>query len=673
VACSADGTCLAAAAFDSAVSHAGAGPVYVSADAGQTWVQSAAPILQWTALAFSGDGTKLLAAGWDGSYGHVYASTNLGQTWSLMSSNVDFDSLVQIASSNDGTRLVAAGGYSRGPSLYTSTNSGVDWTRTTIEADCVAISADGMQMVAVGSYAVWASQDGGDSWVQTWDAFQSTPFSFVSLVSVTMSANGARLVGVDNSAQVYSSSDLGSNWIKSWGPAEHLQAICGSQDGTWLVTAAPGGIYISTNSGSGWVNLSEPQVLGLPTSAPAANWRAIACSADGTNLVACESPVAALDSGQIYVSHNRGADWTLTSAPLGRWTALASSAGGAKLVAVAGGASGSMGNFTYYSGPIISSADFGQSWAQTSVPLRPWSSVACSTNGTCVLAATCDGAVYFSSDSGGTWTLTSATNNSWVAVAISPDGLRLAAAPRNGLIYISTNAGRAWTRVGLTYAPFTTAWLTNLSMLYWWNVLAISADGSKLAVGGNDALFISADGGVTWSQGAVRGVPQAIAFSADGTRLAVANHVLSMSADAGATWTEAAFTNFVSCVALSADGTKVAGLACHWGARDQDDNGGIFVAQTFPFAPAPRLDVVPSWTVTQTNGVASSNACVTLTWQLAQTGYALQTNSDVDPASWADVNWGTEGLVSLDVNHDADNQAMFFNLGPKWFFRLKKQ
>jgi hypothetical protein len=261
--------------------------------------------------------------------------------------------------------------------------------------------------------------------------------------------------------------------------------------------------------------------------------------------------------------------------------------------------------------------------------------VACSTNGNRVLAATCDGGVCFSSDSGGTWALTSAPSNFWVAVAISADGMRLAAAPRNGPIYISTNAGSAWNSIGLRNAPDWTGWSTNLSTLYWWNALAMSADGSKLAIGGRDDIFISADGGATWRQAAGQGIEQSIA--------------------------------------LSADGTKVAAAASYMGARDWDDNGGIFVAQSFPFAPAPRLDVVPSWTVAQTNGVASSNACVTLTWRLAQTGYALQANSDLDPAGWVDVNWGTQGLVLLDMNHDADNQAVFFNSGPERFFRLKKQ
>jgi hypothetical protein len=209
-------------------------------------------------------------------------------------------------------------------------------------------------------------------------------------------------------------------------------------------------------------------------------------------------------------------------------------------------------------------------------------------------------------------------------------------------------------------------------MLYWWNALAMSPDGSKLALGGRESIFISTDG-AAWSQGEVRGVPQAIAFSGDGTKLAVASYVLSLSTDGGATRTEAAFTNLISYVALSADGTKLAATASYYGDRDSDDNAGIMVAQTFPFATAPRWDVAPSWTVAQTNGVASSNACVTLTWQRAQTGYALQANRELDPAGWADVNWGTQGLVSLDMNHDANNQAVFMTLGPQRFFRLKKQ
>ena len=159
--------------------------------------------------------------------------------------------------------------------------------------------------------------------------------------------------------------------------------------------------------------------------------------------------------------------------------------------------------------------------------------MACSTNGNRVLAATWDGAVYVSSNAAATWTLTSAPINLGAAVAISADGLRLAVAPADGPICISTNAGRAWTTAGLKNPPDWTPWSTNLSMVYWWYALGMSADGSKLAVGGTDCMFISADGGATWQQGAVSAEPQSFGFSADGTRLAVANYALSLSADGG--------------------------------------------------------------------------------------------------------------------------------------------
>jgi hypothetical protein len=402
--------------------------------------------------------------------------------------------------------------------------------------------------------------------------------------------------------------------------------------------------------------VSEPQVLGLTTGAPVGNWRAIACSADGTNLVTFEAPAAARDAAQIYTSQNRGTDWTLTSAPVDQWAALASSVDGSKLVAVAGSADST------YSGPIISSADFGARWTQTSAPLRPWSSVASSTNGNWLVAATYDGAIYVSSDSAATWTQTGAPSNDWWAVAISADGARMAAAPRNGPVYISTNGGGAWTQTGPPHPPDWTAWSTNQPRLTWWIGLAMSADGMKLvaAAGGEGGIFTSADGGVSWQQAGGPSGWSSVASSADGTRLAAAGPGLYLSTDSGATWTRAGITVTAGCVALSADGTKLtAGTSAPTIAGR--DNGVIFVAQTFPLEPAPRLNVI------------STNGCISLSWRVALTGYALQENSSLDPASWVDVTWLTEGLVFLDVSHQAESQAVLGEMGPRRFFRLKEE
>src|SRR6267142_133119 len=50
----------------------------------------------------------------------------------------------------------------------------------------------------------------------------------------------------------------------------------------------------------------------MKTGAPSNSWSAVACSANGTTVVAACNPARA---GQIYVSTNSGADWSVTSAP----------------------------------------------------------------------------------------------------------------------------------------------------------------------------------------------------------------------------------------------------------------------------------------------------------------------------------------------------------------------
>jgi hypothetical protein len=77
-------------------------------------------------------------------------------------------------------------------------------------------------------------------------------------------------------------------------------------------------IYTSTDAGGTWA----------PTLAPTNEWAAVACSADGTQLVAADSGDG---DGLIYASTNAGLSWTPTAAPVGFWTSIASSADGSRI------------------------------------------------------------------------------------------------------------------------------------------------------------------------------------------------------------------------------------------------------------------------------------------------------------------------------------------------------
>ncbi len=67
----------------------------------------------------------------------------------------------------------------------------------------------------------------------------------------------------------------------------------------------------------------------IATSAPATNWASVACSADGSKIVAGH------DAG-IYISADFGSNWAPAMTPPLRFPAVACSADGTKMVAGAG-------------------------------------------------------------------------------------------------------------------------------------------------------------------------------------------------------------------------------------------------------------------------------------------------------------------------------------------------
>src|SRR5450631_1808892 len=106
----------------------------VSPTFAQDWTQTSAPNDNFTSIACSADGVKLVAVSYNTGvngyyifdYGEIYTSTNSGNTWNLTTSGQG--GWKSVASSADGTRLVAANttwdGTVYNNTIYTSTNSG---------------------------------------------------------------------------------------------------------------------------------------------------------------------------------------------------------------------------------------------------------------------------------------------------------------------------------------------------------------------------------------------------------------------------------------------------------------------------------------------------------------------------------------------------------------------
>src|SRR5437868_6896024 len=162
---------LLAAVLASALWFGLIGPVF-----SQDWRLTSAPQdALYDGLASSADGVKLVAVAWP----YIYSSTNSGGTWSTNRA-LGQQQWSAVASSADGTRLILSG---YGTPLYTSTDSGATWVSNAISGNrvtsggpqswsAVASSADGNTLVAAVSYGLlFTSTNGGATWSSNSDMF----------------------------------------------------------------------------------------------------------------------------------------------------------------------------------------------------------------------------------------------------------------------------------------------------------------------------------------------------------------------------------------------------------------------------------------------------------------------------------------------------------------------
>jgi hypothetical protein len=275
----------------------------------------------WDGIASSADGSRLIAANYDGT-GGLYVSINSGATWT--ETNATAGNWRAVACSSDGSKLYAALNLG---TIYTNsaTGWGISGATSGLNWISVACSSDGSKLVAAASLnGIYTSTNFGATWIQQTTGLPSASTS-PNWNCVASSANGNNLVAVINGGGIYTSANAGANWaqsttgLPSGSPAWF--SVASSADGSKLAAVINGGgIYTSVNSGSSW----SQQTNGLPAST---NWSSIASSADGSKLA------AVVKGGGIYLSSNFGLTWAQAGAVSTTWYSITSSADGAKLAA----------------------------------------------------------------------------------------------------------------------------------------------------------------------------------------------------------------------------------------------------------------------------------------------------------------------------------------------------
>jgi len=348
-------------------------------------------------------------------------------------------------------------------------------------------------------------------------------------------------------------------------------------------------------------------------------WYSIACSADGSKLVAGTY-------GQIYASTNRGQTWATNHSPSAYlWTSVASSADGFKLIAAAG---------FPMTGPVYTSTDSGQTWISNNLPSKMWFFVISSADGSKLAAGaqgylTNKGAIYVSTNSGADWQISG--SNDWYSAAASASGDFLVGISGNQ-ISISTNWGLMW---AVTSAPRTN-----------WLKIACSVDGRTIvaAVSGaaQNPVYVSTNFGITWTKALDSfGSWSSAASSADGSRLLVTDdNQIFASTNNGSTWVVASPNKQWFALASSADGDE-------WLATTIP-NGRILTCQT---TPSPQLNLT----------LSGSN--LTASWIIPSTNFVLQQSADL--SNWTDLtNSPVLNLTNLqeEVVLSPTNSSGFYRL-----------
>lgn len=346
-------------------------------------------------------------------------------------------------------------------------------------------------------------------------------------------------------------------------------------------------------------------------------------SADGSKTVAASGgPYDNDGPGLIWCSADLGTNWTQALAPLKYWTCVASSADGSVLIASA--VNGFHNGGPLY-GAIFVSTDFGKTWLERT-PDPSWNSllaVACSADANTLFAfGGIRGAygalskVFVSHDYAETWTTNTIPDVAIITAACSADGKRLIAAGAGtllGFVLTSTNYGASWTnRLAI---PFL-GWISTAS--------PASGDNLTFAYGSVNPgpIFVSTDSGEHSRQitnsGAVANNGD-IALSAEENRAVLVTDSLSggtifTSSDSCLTWSQAdaPITNWVS-VASSADGCKLAAVV---------NGGGIYTWQT---TPSPKLNITP---------VAGG---LRISWIVPSMPFVLQETTDLNMPDWTAV------------------------------------
>jgi len=239
--------------------------VYLSSDSGKSWLVSNTGLINYGVSSLPVEGSNLFVETSNGTF----LSTNDGLSWTSpgtggvpsfqFNSFAEQDYMMHLF-------VYGSGGSIHGDGIYTSTDSGKNWSRINgwpYSFPVFAMAANDVALFASADSIVAVSFDNGLTWAE---ADAGLPLDGYYMISFAVMSNNI-FVGA-NGGGVYMSSDNGASWNEVTSGLFSLfsfNALAAS--GTNLFAGTDGGIFVSVDSGKTWdaanTGLTDSNILSL--------------------------------------------------------------------------------------------------------------------------------------------------------------------------------------------------------------------------------------------------------------------------------------------------------------------------------------------------------------------------------------------------------------------------
>ncbi len=516
--------------------------VYLSTDDGESWMSIAdngpSNIL---CMAVGPSGQLFLGV----SYLGVWWTGNNGSTWS-------HNQLTHSPHSGLGASILAIGINSRGD-IYTggfrSMDNGASWQEINPPSLINTFAFGTQNKIFAGTYnGVWLSNDNGDTWI-----IRNVGIENLVINSLGIDSNGNLYAGSTQNG-IFFSTDDGESWIarnSGLGSLE-IASIKISPGGDIYAATQDMGIYHSMDQGATWTAINGDL--------PDLNVRSIAIGTNSDLYIGTEAGgiFKSADEGMTWVAKNRNITVPYLKSGLAINNSFFLSTFGSGVFHSPDGQSGwtyrnhgltnltvsditSNGLGTLFAGTysgVFRSDDNGENWlpSNSGIENESVAQVKATSSGR-IYARTATqtfGSLFYSDDDGDNWSqIPLGNNNIFIeSMAVTSEGNLLLSASNffvEGLVFISTDGGVTWSDTALT--SFSTG-----------SFIAVDNNDRIYVVFDGDEFFYSDDAGITWHTISASGLPGGsevirLAFDSNNHIYAGAqSNGVYYSTDGGSTW-----------------------------------------------------------------------------------------------------------------------------------------